>query len=217
MSGLYPPPGRPGQPGHGGWPGERDPASDGPPTLEFPVAGEATPTDGRRPGGRRGRVIAVVLAVMILIGGACAAMFLVYRHSLVTGVASPASGTSTSVSPGGSAGAEDDGVTNGATTLILAPGACVSASVLPTGAYAPGGQVTCGTPSSDLVLAKTTADEGGCPARDYLRIQAATTVYCFTLDVKAGDCLDSGYLKVACGSARYPGNRGDAGRGGAKT
>lgn len=225
MASPYPPPERPHEPGHGGWSGELDagPDADGPPTLEFPPAvlppaepsperapagGSATAADGGR---RTGRIVAVVFAVVVLIGGAGAAMVWVYRHQLVTGTASPIGAISTGATSATGSGAD---TANGTTTLRLVVGDCVSASALPADTYAVRGEVACGTPGSDLVLARTVTGSSDCADHQYLRVRAGTGVYCFTLDVKPGDCLDRTFLKQPCPAAGYQVIKVEPGPGG---
>jgi hypothetical protein len=51
-------------------------------------------------------------------------------------------------------------------------------------------------------MAKTAATEAACgPDFTYLSIQGPSTVYCFTFDVREGDCLDVDVLKTPCASA----------------
>lgn len=92
---------------------------------------------------------------------------------------------------------------DGGTSLDLAEGDCVSAQANGQ-RYTALQRVQCGTTQSDLILAMTSADANGCAAHQYLRIGAPDgSVYCFTLDLQQGDCVDSSYLKTSCVNARY--------------
>src|SRR5207302_10203768 len=60
----------------------------------------------------------------------------------------------------------------------------------------------CGTANSDFVLNKTVAVVSGCAAQQYVVITGpGGAVYCFTIDAKAGDCVNNFYLKATCGAS----------------
>jgi hypothetical protein len=222
MSGPYPPPGypRPPQSGGGGWQQE-------PPRYDFPTVrygGLTEPRGGwgeppRKPRST-GRIIVVVVSLLVIIGGvATAAIVLNHRHSQQS--ASPPATTVAHIPTTAAVvttSSADPGVPNGSTPLNLAKGACVTAQAVADNQYDIGQQVTCGTAQSDLVLALISPALSGCPDHQYLRVSApAAAVYCFTLDVRKGDCLDSSFLKAPCTPGAFSVLKTEAGPGGAQS
>lgn len=215
MSGPYPPPGYqpPQQPGWGDqWHGQQPPPpQQPPPQYDFPTvrySGLTAPQGpwGEPPRRRRntGRLILAVVSILVIIGGVVtAALVLTQRHTQQNAASPPAATQTTAPAPTTTALAPtteaDPGVPNGSTTLALPKGACVTAQAIANNQYQIGRQVTCGTAQSDLVLAVITPAMTGCPDHQFLRVSAPSSgVYCFTLDVKKGDCLDNSFLKAPC-------------------
>ncbi|HEX3787289.1 MAG TPA: hypothetical protein VHW44_05465 [Pseudonocardiaceae bacterium] len=243
QSGSYQPagPARPNGPAPAGPPRPAGPASPGgqggrgygPPTQEFPtvqyngLAGQHTNPGGNwtgppPPRRRRGvRVLVAVLAALVIVGGVTTAILVLghdHQSSASPGgfpvpasrVSSQQTGTPTPVETSDSATA---GSAEGSTSLALTVGNCVTA-VLQNKEYSVTKKVTCDTSTSDFVLAKTGPTLADCANHQYLLIQASTGIDCFTLDLKAGDCLDSNYLKVACAGAPFAVLSTEAGPGG---
>lgn len=168
----------------------------------------------RRNKGHVGRMVVVVVSVLVIVGGVATGIVLLTSRgqqsaspSTTTSVASaPArpSGTSgqSGSAPSGSQQTNPD-LPNGTTTLALTAGSCVTAVAQSNNEYALGRKVVCGTAESDLVLAQVAAGVNGCADHQYLRVRGANAVYCFTLDVKLGDCLDNSYIKIACGAGTF--------------
>lgn len=151
-----------------------------------------------RPPRRVGRIVVAVVAILVIIGGVTASvLILTHRHNQSTASGGTNPTTTQTTAPPGSSGAP---VSEGSTTLTLVPGNCVTATVV-NNQYMLGKQVACGGPDSDLLVARTVAGLRDCASHQYLLIQAPSEVYCFTLDVKQGDCLDNNFLKVACGAS----------------
>jgi hypothetical protein len=165
-------------------------------------------------------IVAAVSILVIIAGVAIGAVLLHQRHTQQsaappqTTTTSPAPPpTTTDVQP--STTAPDDGLPNGTTALRLANGACVSAQATADNQYRLGRQVTCGTAQSDLVLVVVSPDMAGCADHQYLRVSAPPAgVYCFTLDVKQGDCVDSSFLKSACTAGAFTVLKTEPGPGG---
>lgn len=144
------------------------------------------------------RIVVAVVAILVIIGGVAASvLILTHRHSQSSASGGSNPPTAQTTQPASSSGAP---VSEGSTTLTLVPGNCVTATVV-NNQYVLGKQVACGGPDSDLLVARTAASLGDCASHQYLLIQAPSEVYCFTLDVKQGDCLDNNFLKVACGGS----------------
>lgn len=208
MSGPYPPPGypRPQQPG--GW-GEGGQAQYDFPTVQY--GGLATPQGGwgeppRKPR-NTGRLVVAVISVLVIIGGVATAV-IVLNHRHDQQAASPPATTLSTLAPTRTTAitttTTKPDVPNGTTTLTLAKGACVTASATSDNQYRLGRQVTCGTAQSDLVLAVVSPAMSGCPDHEYLRVTTpASGVYCFTLDVRKGDCLDNSFLKSPCTAGAF--------------
>jgi hypothetical protein len=232
MSGPYPPPGYPRPPEDGRWGGQGYqqggpgyPPQAGPeydfPTIQYSgLAGQ--PGGWGEPPRKRntGRLIVAVVSVLVIIGGVATGIVLLdHRHSQQQQAAprpTPATtfGQDTGTQRPTTTEA-DPGVPNGSTTLTLDVGNCVTAEVVSNEQYKATQRVTCGTAASDLVLAMTTPDMTGCADHQYLRISAPTTgVYCFTLDIGPGDCVDANYLKKPCGAADFMVLKTEAGPGG---
>jgi hypothetical protein len=211
MSGPYPPPGYPRQPQPGGGWGDQPQQ----PQYDFPTVqygGLTTPHGGwhepPRPPRNTARLVVAVISVLVIIGGVVtAAVVLTERNTHQTATPPPTvTPTSTRQSPTQVATTTpaDPGVPNGSTVLTLAKGACVTAQATADNQYSLGHQVTCGTGQSDLVLATVSPAMSGCPDHQYLRVAApAAGVYCFTLDVKKGDCVDASFLKSPCAAGAF--------------
>jgi len=220
MSGSYPPPGYPPpqQPGWGDqWQGRQQPPpqqlppQQPPPQYDFPTVrygGLTAPQGswGEPPRRKRntGRLILAVVSILVIIGGVVTAVLvLTQRHTQQNATPpSPAAHTTAPAAPTtvvATTTQADPGVPNGSTTLSLPKGACVTAQAIANNQYQIGHQVTCGTAQSDLVLAVVSPAMTGCPDHQFLRVSGPSSgVYCFTLDVKKGDCLDNSFLKAPC-------------------
>lgn len=229
MSGPYPPPGYPPpqQPG-GGWGDQRygqqppPPQQQRQPRYDFPTVqygGLTAPPQGNwggEPPRRKrntSRLVLAVLSVLVIIGGVVtAAIILTQRHTQQSAAPPPATASTSTrpVAPPPTTVAattttqDDPGVPNGSTTLNLPRGACVTAQATANNQYQIGHQVTCGTAQSDLVLAVISPAMTGCPDHQYLRVSAPSSgVYCFTLDVRKGDCLDNSFLRAPCAAGAF--------------
>jgi hypothetical protein len=227
MSGPYPPPGYPRPPDQGGWGDQPQHPYGAPPQYDFPTVrygGLTNPQGGwgepppRRPR-KWGRTIVAVVSVLVIIAGvATGAVLLRERHVQRSAApppttTRPAPTTTAAVQPPTTA--PDGGLPNGNTALHLATGACVSAQATADNQYRLGQQVACGTAQSDLVLAVVSPDMAGCADHEYLRVSAPSTgVYCFTLDVKQGDCVDSSFLKSPCAPGAFTVLKTEPGPGG---
>jgi hypothetical protein len=180
--------------------------------------GLATPPGGwgpPKPPRNTGRLVVAVISVLVIIGGvATAVIVLNHRHNqqaasppatTLSAPTPPVLSTTTAIATTGiNSTAANPDVPNGTTTLTLAKGACVTASATSDNQYRLGRQVTCGTAQSDLVLAMSSPAMSGCPDHEYLRVTSpASGVYCFTLDVKKGDCLDNSFLKAPCSAGAF--------------
>ncbi|HEY3606649.1 MAG TPA: hypothetical protein VGL06_04075 [Pseudonocardiaceae bacterium] len=220
MSGPYPPPGYPRPPDQGGW-------GDQPqqPYYDFPTVqygGLANPQGGWGPPPRRprnrGRMIVAAVSILVIIAGVVTGAVLLHQRHPQPAAAPPPPTTSPAPPPTTAqptTTAPDDGLPNGNTVLHLATGACVSAQATANNQYRLGRQVACGTAQSDLVLAVVSPDMAGCADHEYLRVSAPSTgVYCFTLDVKQGDCVDSSFLKSPCAPGAFTVLRTEPGPGG---
>jgi hypothetical protein len=220
MSGPYPPPGYPRPPDQGGW-------GDQPqqPYYDFPTVqygGLTNPQGGWGPPPRRprnrGRMIVAAVSILVIIAGVVTGAVLLHQRHTQSAATPPTTSpapppTTTVVQP--TTAAPDDGLPNGNTALHLAAGACVSAQATADNQYRLGHQVTCGTAQSDLVLAVVSPDMAGCADHEYLRVSAPSTgVYCFTLDVKQGDCVDNSFLKSPCAPGAFTVLKTEPGPGG---
>jgi hypothetical protein len=242
MSGPYPPPGYPPQPGQPGPQGQPDGWWSGDqggqggqfggsqydfPTVRYSGLGDQSGGWGGEPPRRRrsvGRTVVAVVSVLVIVGGVAAGIVLL-KQQHTQRAAAPAPAIAAPVSTAGGATEQpteqsgapaEPGVPNGSTELTLATGSCVRAEVVGDEQYKAVEQVTCGTGASDLVLATITPAMTGCADHQYLRLTAPTTgVYCFTLDIKKGDCVDENYLKTACGTAAFSVLKTESGPGSA--
>jgi hypothetical protein len=221
MSGPYPPPGYPRSPDQGGWGDQPQQQYYDFPTVQYgglvnPQGGWGPPPPRRN----RGRMIVAAVSILVIIGGvATGAVLLQQRHARQSAAPPPLTTsqlpppTTTDVPPPTTA--PDNGLPNGTTALHLATGACVSAQATADNQYRLGRQVTCGTAQSDLVLAAVSPDMSGCADHQYLRVSAPPVgVYCFTLDVKPGDCVDSSFLKSPCTPGAFTVLKTEPGPGG---
>jgi hypothetical protein len=221
MSGPYPPPGYPRPPDQGGWGDQPQQQFYDFPTVQYgglanPQGGWGPPPPPRR---SRGRMIVAAVSILVIIGGvATGAVLLQQRHARQSAVPPPTTSpapvpTTTDVQQPTTA--PDDGLPNCTTALHLATGACVSAQATADNQYRLGRQVACGTAQSDLVLAVVSPDMAGCADHEYLRVSAPpAAVYCFTLDVKQGDCVDSSFLKSPCTAGAFTVLKTEPGPGG---
>jgi hypothetical protein len=222
MSGPYPPPGYPRPPDQGGWGDQPQHQYYDFPTVQY--GGLTNPQGGwgpppRRPRNRGRMIVAAVSILVIIAGVATGAVLLQQRHTRQS--AAPPTTTTRSAAPTTTTGllppttAPDDGLPNGTTVLHLATGACVSAQATADNQYRLGHQVTCGTAQSDLVLAAVSPNMAGCADHQYLRVSAPPAgVYCFTLDVRQGDCVDSSFLKSPCTAGAFTVLKTEPGPGG---
>jgi hypothetical protein len=164
--------------------------------------------------------VVAVISVLVIIGGvATAAIVLTQRHAHQTATPPPTA-TLTAAPPSqvATTAPADPGVPNGSTALTLARGACVTAQATADNQYRLGQQVTCGTAQSDLVLAMVSPALSGCPDHQYLRVSASTSgVYCFTLDIRKGDCVDNSFLKSPCTAGAFSVLATEPGPGGANS
>ncbi len=192
MSGPYPPS---GYPQDGQWHGE----SAQFPTVQYSGLGGSGSGGWGGPPPRRstGRTIVAVVSVLVIIGGVATGIVLLQRrHAQHQASSSP----SVSVSASAAVPALSDGTAD----MALSAGSCVTAVVDASDEYKATSRVACGGASSDLVLATVTSDMNGCADHQYLRLSAPSAgYYCFTLDIKPGDCVDSNYLKVSCSVAAF--------------
>ncbi|HVV19445.1 MAG TPA: hypothetical protein VHF06_08420 [Pseudonocardiaceae bacterium] len=168
-----------------------------------------------------GRIVVAVVAVLVIIGGVATGIVLLNQRQqpqaappATQGVNPPVATTQAATQAPTTTDADDPGAPNGSTSLVLAAGACVTAQVSGNDQYRAVHKVTCGTAQSDLILAMTSPDMAGCAEHQYLRLSAPDAgVYCFTLDIKQGDCVNGSYLKAACSTAQYVVLRTEAGPG----
>ncbi|HEX5402401.1 MAG TPA: hypothetical protein VFX16_08880 [Pseudonocardiaceae bacterium] len=230
MTGPYPPPGyppqpgQPGQPGPSGqdgwWGGQPEQSGPQPSSYDFPTvrySGLGNRSGGGwgeppRPPRSTGRLVVAVVSVLVIVGGVVTGIFLLkHQHQQAAApppnVAAPlttAATTTEAPTQEPTEESDDPGVPNGSTELTLPTGACVRARVSGAEKYTVVQQVTCGSAESDLVLAEAIPDLNGCEDHQYLRLTAPNAgVYCFTLDIKKGDCVDENYLKTSCGTAAF--------------
>jgi hypothetical protein len=170
------------------------------------------------------------VSVLVIVGGVATGIVLLKNKNGQPEAASPPSApasapaTTTTADGGLNASPEepsdlgDPGVPNGSTALTLADGSCVTAHVDSDQEYVATTTATCGSGRSDLVLVVSTADLSGCADHQYLRLSAPSAgVYCFTLDLKPGDCVDENYLKRACDGAPFRVLSTESGPGGTQS
>lgn len=221
MSGPYPP-GYQRPPEDNGWWGQQGQHDF--PTVQYsglagqPGWGGQPSPPGPPPPPKRstGRIIVAAVSVLVIVGGIATGIILVsQRHQATQAAQQTQTLTPAPLAPtiqndtndtGTPTTDEEDnpGVPNGSTSLTLTTGACVSAQVGDDEQYTATTKVTCGSAQSDLVLAQVTPDMTGCADHQYLRITApSSAVYCFTLDLKQGDCVDDNYLKAPCSGAPF--------------
>ncbi|HEX3650513.1 MAG TPA: hypothetical protein VHV49_18970 [Pseudonocardiaceae bacterium] len=215
MSGPYPP-GYP-PPEQGGWwagGNDRNGQFSGP-QYGVPNTGWGEPPQPPRPPRSTGRLVVAVVSVLVIVGGVVTGIVLLNnKHSRpeaaagtstpVSAPAATAAGGGLSEAPDQPTGLADPGVPNGRTDLQLTDGTCVTAEVDDDQDYTATGTADCGSPRSDLILVVSTADLSGCADHQYLRLSAPSAgVYCFTLDIEQGDCVDENYLKTPCSDADF--------------
>lgn len=220
MSGPYPPQGYPQQPAQGGWgsgqvgggpsgpygpsnyPGGWQQQQQQPQQQDQPAWNAAPPPEPTPPPRKRntGQIIIAIVASLVIIGGVVTGIALLNNHRTQQ-QANPGTTTPTATSQPQS---NQPGATNasGSTGLAVSAGQCVTATTTAnSNSYAVSKTAQCGTSASDFVLDKTVSQISGCAAQQYVVITGPSgAVYCFTIDVKPGDCVDNYYLKVACGS-----------------
>jgi hypothetical protein len=202
MSGPYQPPGYPEQPEQWGT-GQYDF-----PTVEYGGLGGNWP-EPPKPKRSVGRLIVAVVSVLVIVGGVATGVVLLQKRHQEHEATKPAPVLSEPVLGSGSASAasstpDEPGLPNGSTTLALSEGDCVIARVDDDEQYRALAKVPCGSLDSDLILAVTTPSMTGCADHEYLRLSAPSTgVYCFTLDIRQGDCVDANYLKTSCSRADF--------------
>lgn len=206
MSGPYPPGFPPPSERDGWWAGEN--GQFGVPHPSGPTAGWGEPP---RPPRSTGRLIVAVVSVLVIVGGVATGIVLLdhkhSRHQAAGLAASPGSVPASTAAAGELTDApamEDPGLPNGHADRALATGTCVSAVVDGDRDYTVTGTATCGSARSDLILVVSVADLSGCADHQYLRLSAPSAgVYCFTLDIGKGDCVDESYLKTSCSDADF--------------
>ncbi|HEY4021611.1 MAG TPA: hypothetical protein VGM75_23180 [Pseudonocardiaceae bacterium] len=235
MSGPYPPQGYPQQPAQGGWGGQVGGGPSGPygpsnypggwqqqQRQDQPAWNAAPQPDPTPPPPRKhntGQLVIAIIASLVIIGGVVTGIVLLNgKHAQQQ--ANPGTTTPTATSQQQPQDSNQPGATNasGSTTLAVSAGQCVTVKTTAnSNSYAVTKTAQCGTTSSDFVLNKTVGQISGCAAQQYVVITGPSgAVYCFTIDVKAGDCVDNYYLKVACGAqATYAVIKTEAGPGGA--
>jgi hypothetical protein len=220
MSGPYPPQGYPQQPAQGGWGGQVGGGPGGPygpssypggwhqqPQQDQPAwhgsAPEPTPPPRKR---NTGQIIAAVVASLVIVGGVITGVVLLHNHHQAQQQANPptsAPAVTSQQQQQQQPQTEAPGATNasGSTALTVSAGQCATATTNGS-SYRVTKLAQCGAASSDFVLNKTVPQVSGCAAQQYVVITGpAGAVYCFTIDAKAGDCLNNFYLKVQCGAA----------------
>ncbi|HEX3778262.1 MAG TPA: hypothetical protein VHX38_01220 [Pseudonocardiaceae bacterium] len=183
-----------------------------------------TPQQSPRPPRKRntGQIIVAVIAALVIVGGVATGILLLNnRHQQQQASPPPATSTDQPTATGqqntGSdtpTGSDTGNSANGITTLSVAPGECVTATVAGQ-QYSVTQQATCGSANSDFILDKAVTSLDGCSVHQYVVVQGTGgTVYCFTLDIKANDCVDINYLKVPCAGAAFTVISTEAGPGG---
>jgi hypothetical protein len=217
MSGPYPQQGYPQQPAQGGWGGQVGGGPSGPygrsnypagwqqqqqhdqPAWNAGPPPEPTPPPRKR---NTGQLITVIVAALVIIGGVATGIVLLDKHHAQP-QATQGSTTPTATTQQQQA-SNQPGASNasGSTTLTVSAGQCVTATTSTgSSSYSVTKAARCGTTASDFVLNKTVSAVSGCAAQQYVVITGPNgSVYCFTVDARAGDCVDSNYLKVACGA-----------------
>jgi hypothetical protein len=214
MSGPYPPQGYPQQPAQGGWGGQVGGGPSGPygpsnypgwqqqqqqerPGWHGNQQQEPTPPPRKR---NTGQIIIAVIASLVIVGGVITGIMLLDKHHQ----SQQQAGQSTTAPAATSRQQNTEpGATNasGSTQLAVSAGQCVTVGTTAnSSSYQVNKIATCGTANSDFVLNKTVGQLSGCAAQQYVVILGPSgSVYCFTIDAKAGDCVDNFYLKAQCG------------------
>ncbi|HEY1571411.1 MAG TPA: hypothetical protein VGG05_08730 [Pseudonocardiaceae bacterium] len=224
MSGPYPPGYPPPPERDGWWPGGPQDQSG---QFTVPNVGWGEPPPPRPPRST-GRLVVAVVSVLVIIGGVATGIVLLkQKHtqheaaanpSTVSAPATTAAGGGLNESPDQPTDLDDPGMANGSTTLTLSNGTCVSALADDDQQYTATHQATCGSTRSDLVLVVSTLDLSGCADHEYLRLTSPSSgVYCFTLDIRQGDCVDENYLKTPCSEADFRVLSTEAGPGGTES
>lgn len=212
MSGPYPPQGYPQQPAQGGWGGQVGGGPSGPyGPSNFPGGWQqqqdqpAWHGSAPEPPPRKrntGQIIAAVLASLVIVGGVIAGVVLLNSHHAQQQANTPTS-TPAATSQQQQQTSNAPGATNasGSTQLAVSAGQCVTAATN-SSSYQVTKIAQCGSANSDFVLNKTVGQVSGCAAQQYVVITGpGGAVYCFTIDAKAGDCVNNFYLKAQCGAA----------------
>jgi hypothetical protein len=218
-------PGNQGQPhqvqSHQGQP-PQGPPHQGPPNQPPQGPPGQGPNQVQPPRRKRntGQIVIAIVAVLVIVGGVATGILLLHNRGQQQASPPPATSqpapTGTQGGDTGSSQPTDSSTgnsANGTTTLTVSPGECVTAAVAGS-QYAVTKQATCGGASSDFILDKAVTSVDGCSVHQYVVVQGAPgTVYCFTLDLKVGDCVDVNYLKVACTGAAFTVIKTEAGPG----
>ena len=217
MSGPYPPQGYPQQPGQGGWGGQ---VGGGPSGAYGPSnypggwqqqqqqdqpAWHGAPQSPPPPPPRKrntGQIIIAVIASLVIVGGVIVGIALLTNNHQAQQQANPPTTTPAATSQQQTSNTPGATNSSGSTALAVSANQCVTATTTVGGSSY---QVTkiaqCGAANSDFVLTKTVGELSGCAAQQYVVIIGPnSSVYCFTIDAKAGDCVDNYYLKARCGS-----------------
>lgn len=184
---------------------------------------EPTPPPRKR---NTGQIITVIIASLVIVGGVVAGVVLLNNNHKAQQQADQTTTTQLTTQPNQPTGQQDTGQqetgqqgasnASGSTTLAVSTGQCVSAKTTNgSSAYVVSKTEQCGVAASDFVLNKTVSQISGCAAQQYVVITGPKgSVYCFTIDIKAGDCVDGNYLKVSCGpNATYTVLKEEAGPG----
>lgn len=220
MSGPYPQQGGyPQQPAQGGWGGQVGGGPSGPygppnypggwqqqqdqPSWNSARQPEPTPPPRKR---NTGQIVTVIIASLVIVGGVVAGVILLNNNHKAQQQADQTTTTQPATQQNQPTGQQDTGQpgasnASGSTTLAVSAGQCVSAKTTNgSSAYVISKTEQCGSATSDFVLNKTVGRISGCAAQQYVVITGPSgSVYCFTIDVKAGDCVDGNYLKMGCG------------------
>jgi hypothetical protein len=162
------------------------------------LGGQGGGWGGAPPPPRRstGRTIVAVVSVLVIIGGVATGIVLLQRRHAQHQAAPARASSSASAAPAG--------LSDGTAEMTLSAGSCVTAMVGSDDEYKATARAECGGSDSDLVLVMTTPDMNGCEDHQYLRLSAPSSgYYCFTLDIKRGDCVDQNYLKASCSVAAF--------------
>ena len=216
MSGPYPPQGYPQQPAQGGWGGQ---VGGGPSGAYGPSnypggwqqqdqpswhGGAPEPPPPLPPRRRNtGQIIAAVIASLVIVGGVITGIMLLQSHHQSQSPATTSPTSTPAVTSQQQQQSNAPGATNasGSTQLAVSAGQCVTATTN-SSSYQVTKLAQCGSANSDFVLNKTVGQVSGCAAQQYVVITGpGSAVYCFTIDAKAGDCVNSFYLKTPCGAS----------------